>query len=144
MAVFGRLYLYPPYLLCLYLTCSHRYFQPAYISKRKTQSHSFNLNPVRGSTQIYNKRDKDSDIIFFNFFFNFSIDIAYLRVLFYITMLYIAMLYSISTILLYYYSHTCKLLYYYTTILYSLVNTIVPLGDFTLYHQHIYILLLYC
>ena len=40
-------------------------------SNQKTQSHYFNLERVRGSTQIYNKRDKDSDIIFFNFFLIF-------------------------------------------------------------------------
>ena len=54
------------------------------------------------------------------------------------------MLYNISTILLYYYTTILILANYYTTILYRLANTIVPLGDFTLYHQRIYILLLYC
>ena len=61
--------------LCAYIVkvtaCSRGDFQPACISKRKTQLHSFNLKPDRGRTQIYNKRDKDSDIIFFNFFLIF-------------------------------------------------------------------------
>jgi hypothetical protein len=96
--------------LCAYIVkvtaCSCGDFQRTCISKRKTQSHYFNFKPGWGRTHIYYKRDKHSDIIFFNFFFNLSIDIVYNRVLFYITMLYIAMLYSISTILLYYYSHT--------------------------------------
>jgi len=37
-------------------------------SNQKTQSLYFNLKRVWGSTHIYNKRDKDTDIIFFNFF----------------------------------------------------------------------------
>jgi len=61
--------------LCAYIVkvtaYSRRYFQPAYISKQKTQLHYFNLERVRGSTHTYNKRDKDSDIIFFNFFLIF-------------------------------------------------------------------------